>query len=87
MFFSTDDRLEYPLNARRMGIDGTVLIEVVVTADGRLIQEKITQKIGGGCDEEALRMIKLIPDTWEPALYKGQPVTSRFEMPVVFKLK
>ena len=87
MFTATGSRLKYPVQATRMGIEGTVYIEVVVTVDGKLEQEKVIRGIGGGCDQEALRMIKLVPDTWLPALKDGQPVDSKFELEIRFKLR
>lgn len=87
MFFATGSQLKYPVQATRMGIQGTVFIEVFVTPDGRLIGERVKKGIGAGCDMEALRMIKLVPDNWLPALYKGKPVLTRFDIQVRFKLR
>ena len=42
--------------------------------------------IGGECDEEALRVVKAMPQ-WKPATFKGKPVRSKYVMPINFKLQ
>ena len=80
-------QLRYPADARRYGIEGKVYVTATITKDGRMINEKVTKGIGGGCDEEALRVIKLVPDNWIPALDKNnQPVESEITLPITFKL-
>ncbi|WP_175402869.1 TonB family protein [Mangrovivirga cuniculi] len=79
------DELNYPSDARRLGIQGRVYVEFVVQRDGGLTNIKIAKGIGGGCDEEVIRIIKNSPN-WIPAYYKGEPVVSKTIFPVTFKL-
>ncbi|TGE27087.1 energy transducer TonB [Hymenobacter metallicola] len=77
--------LRYPALARKKNIQGKVLVEFMVQKDGSLTDVKLVKRLGAGCDEEALRLIKAAPK-WEPALYQGQPVKQKMVLPVLFTL-
>jgi len=78
--------LRYPADARRMGIEGKVLILATVTQDGRLTDEEILEGPRNGLREEALRVIKMIPDEWIPGKVNGKTVDILVVIPVIFKL-
>ncbi|MEZ5083006.1 MAG: energy transducer TonB [Bacteroidales bacterium] len=71
--------------ARESGIQGRVFVTFVVERDGNITDVKILRGIGGGCDEEALRVIKNMPK-WTPGKQRGKPVRVQFNMPIMFKL-
>lgn len=77
--------LTYPTEAMEKGIEGTVIIQFVVEKDGSITNVIVTQSIGGGCDEEAVRVIKSLPK-WEPGMQKGQPIRVYFTIPIEFVL-
>lgn len=77
--------LKYPTQARRMGIEGTVYVVFVVNTDGTIQDVAILRGIGGGCDEEALRVVSNAPK-WEPGKQRGRPVRVRMRLPIRFKL-
>ncbi|AFL82789.1 TonB family protein [Belliella baltica DSM 15883] len=77
--------LKYPTQARRMGIEGTVYVVFVVNTDGSIQDVDVLRGIGGGCDEEALRVVKAAPK-WEPGKQRGRPVRVRMRLPIRFKL-
>lgn len=77
--------LKYPDKARKNKIEGRVIIECVVEKDGSLSTFKVRKGIGGGCDEEAIRVLKLAPK-WNPAKQRGESVRHRIFVPIVFKL-
>lgn len=77
--------LSYPPKASRMGIQGRVFVEFIVEKNGTLTDIKVAKGIGGGCDEEAIRVISEAP-RWNPGKQRGQPVRVRMVMPIVFKL-
>ncbi len=79
------NNLKYPTQARRMGIEGTVYVVFVVNTDGSIQDVEILRGIGGGCDEEALRVVKNAPK-WEPGKQRGRPVRVRMRLPIRFKL-
>jgi len=78
--------LRYPVDARRMGTQGKVLISATITQDGKIIDEKIEDGPGDGLKEEALRVIQMIPDEWMPGKVNGQKTDIRVIIPIVFKL-
>ncbi len=79
------ENIHYPDTARKYNIEGRVLIKFVVTEDGIISDCQILKGIGGGCDEEALRVIKNLPP-WIPGKQDGKPVKVYYTLPIVFKL-
>jgi len=77
--------LKYPTQARRMGVEGTVIVVFVVNTDGSIQDVEVLRGIGGGCDEEALRVVSAAPK-WEPGKQRGRPVRTRMRLPIRFKL-
>lgn len=77
--------LKYPTQARRMGIEGTVYVVFVVNTDGTIQDVELLRGIGGGCDEEAIRVVSSAPK-WTPGKQRGRPVRVRMRLPVRFKL-
>jgi protein TonB len=78
--------LHYPNRAREKGIEGRVLLKFIVTETGAITDCRIIKRIGGGCDEEALRVVKQMPP-WKPGIQKGKPVRCWFTQPISFKLE
>lgn len=81
-----NDKLRYPSVARENGIDGTVTLRFVVTETGKIEKIEVVRGIGGGCDEEAIRVVKSMPD-WRPGRHQGKAVPVRFTLPIKFTLK
>lgn len=77
--------LRYPSPAVQAGVEGRVFLEFTVGNDGRIENVKTIKGIGFGCDEEAERVVKLMPD-WKPGKQAGTPVRVRFTLPIVFKM-
>lgn len=77
--------IRYPELARQIGISGTVHIGFVVDTDGRVTHAEVLRGIGGGCDEEALRVVSLMP-AWEPGKQRGKAVRVAMSIPVKFVL-
>ena len=63
----------------------TVYVTFVVERSGAVTDVKILRGIGGGCDEEAVRVVKNMPK-WEPGKQRGKPVRVQFNMPIKFTL-
>ena len=76
----------YPEQAKTDGVEGRVFVQFIVEPDGNIGDVTLFRGIGGGCDEEALRVIKAMPQ-WKPARFKGKPTRSRFQIPIKFMLK
>ena len=79
------ENLTYPTSARMKGIQGTVLVSFIVNTDGTIEGIELVQGIGGGCDEEAIRIIKSSP-SWTPGMVKGKAVRTRMKIPIGFRL-
>jgi protein TonB len=77
--------LKYPSTAARAGVEGKVFVEFTVGTDGAIQGAKVVKGIGFGCDEEALRVITLMPN-WNPGKQSGRPVRVRFTLPISFQL-
>lgn len=77
--------LNYPNQARRMGIEGRVYVQFVVEKDGSLTDVKVVKGIGAGCDEEAARVIKM-SQNFNPGKQRGVPVRVSMVMPIYFRL-
>lgn len=76
--------IKYPNRAKQQHVQGKVFVEFVVSPSGEPINLKIVKGIGGGCDEEAIRALKLI--RWEPGKQRGNPVFVKMTLPVYFQL-
>jgi len=79
------ENLRYPENAEENGIEGTVIVAFVVDVDGSITNIEILKGIGGGCDEEAIRIVKGAPK-WTPGTQNGVPMRTQMRLPLKFKL-
>ena len=82
-FIST--HLKYPEEAKKEGLEGTVIVSFVITKDGTVTDPYVLKDIGGGCGEEALTILKNMP-LWEPAIHQGEKVNVKLNLPVKFNL-
>ena len=79
------DNLTYPKTAVDANISGTVYVDFVVWKDGSIRMAEVVRKIGGGCDEEALRVVQNMPH-WNPGIQRTLKVNVQMNLPVKFKL-
>lgn len=77
--------MRYPVAARNANIEGRVFVNFMVDEMGKLSDFKIVRGIGGGCDEEAIRVLGL-SKPWIPAKQRGVAVKSSFNLAVIFKV-
>jgi protein TonB len=81
----------YPDSARKNGIEGIVVISFIINKDGSILNPIIRRNIGGGCDEEALRIVNLFPKftpakrVWDDE--KVELIESPFNLPIKFRLE
>ncbi len=78
-------QLRYPAQARREGVEGKVYLEFTVNTDGTLSDIRVVRGIGGGCDEEAVRVLEGSP-AWNPGRQRGVTVRQKMVLPIIFKL-
>jgi protein TonB len=79
------EKMKYPAQARRMGTEGRVFVEFIVGKDGSISDVRAVRGIGGGCDEEAVRVLQSAP-SWTPGKQRGKPVKQKMVIPIIFKL-
>ena len=80
------ENINYPSRALRLGVDGKVFVQYVVNSDGTLTDFEVIRGIGAGCDEEALRVLKMA-EPWNPGMQRGKPVRVRMVLPIHFIYK
>lgn len=78
--------IKYPIRAIEKNIEGKVMVSFVVDKKGEIIDVEAKNDIGGGCKEEAERVIKNCPK-WNPAKQRGKTVKVRMNIPIIFKLE
>ncbi len=78
--------IKYPPMARESGIQGRVFVNFVVEPDGSVSNVNVLRGIGGGCDEEAIRVVETMP-SWTPGRQRGKAVRVSFNLPVRFTLQ
>lgn len=78
--------IKYPQLARDNNITGRVYVTFVVEKDGSIANPKVLRDIGGGCGQEAIRVVKSMPK-WTPGKQRGKAVRVQFNLPVNFSLK
>ena len=78
-------KINYPEMARRAGIEGRVIIQFIVNERGEVENPRVMRGIGGGADEEALRVVSQAK--FRPGMQRGQPVRVQYSLPIVFQLQ
>ena len=78
--------VKYPPIAKESGIQGRVFVNFVVERNGSISNVKVLRGIGGGCDEEAIRVVKSMPK-WKPGKQRGKAVRVSFNLPIKFTLQ
>ena len=80
-----EQKIKYPELARKAGIEGKVYVQFVVNKHGNVENAKVVRGIGGGCDKEALKVVRQAH--FKPGMQRGRPVNVRYSLPIVFKLQ
>lgn len=86
LFEYIQKNVKYPAIARENGISGRVYITFVVDKDGKIKEAKVLRGVGGGCDEEALRVVRSMPQ-WKAGRQNGRAVQVQYNLPVNFTLR
>jgi TonB family protein len=81
--------LRYPAKAKVAGIEGDVYVIFTILPTGAVGEAKVNktiERIGGGCEEEAIRVVRNMPK-WIPARQNGKPVAVQYQLPIRFALE
>ncbi len=79
------ENINYPKECKELGIQGRVITTMIVNADGKITDIKITRSPDERLSAEAIRLVKAMPD-WIPAKKDGKAVESTFNLPIMFRL-
>ncbi len=80
------NNIKYPVDAREANITGVVYLSFIVDKEGEIKNIEILRGIGGGCEEEAIRVVKKM-NKWKPGKQNGQAVNVQYKLPVSFILR
>lgn len=86
MYKFISENIKYPASAKENSIQGTVYVKFVVSDKGKISDAVVVKGIGSGCDEEALRVVKKMPN-WSPGMQQGKQVDVYYTLPIKFQLK
>jgi protein TonB len=86
LFKYLGSNIKYPAMARDAGIQGIVYVTFVVKEDGKISDVRILRGVGGGCDEEAVRVVEKMP-SWKPGKQRGKSVRVQYNLPIRFTLR
>lgn len=78
--------VKYPADARSKGIQGRVVVSVIVNTKGKATNATIVQSVSPSLDAEALRVTGTMPD-WTPGTKDGKPVNVKYSFPITFRLQ
>lgn len=81
-----NERLQYPEIAKENGIQGRVLLQFVVGADGKVSNVKVVRGVDPALDKEAVRVVQSSPK-WEPGRQRDRAVKVTYTFPVIFQLR
>lgn len=86
LYYYLNRNIKFPQAALEGECQGKVIVRFVVETDGSISNIEVTKDIGGGCGEEAVRVIKEMPK-WKPGKVNGKPVRVIFSLPISFELR
>lgn len=78
--------IQYPEKAKKAGVEGTVYVSFVINANGDVTNVKVLRGIGYGCDEESVRVVKLMQGHWKPGTQRGKNVNVQYNLPIRYNL-
>ena len=78
--------IKYPVEAQKAGIQGRVIMQVIIDKNGNVTNPKVTQPVDPLLDTEAIRVTASMPK-WKPGTQRGMPVNVKYTFPNVFRLQ
>ncbi len=79
------ENMKYPEAAKKAEVEGMVVVKFVVAKDGSVQDAAVVKGIGGGCDEEAMRVVNAMPN-WEAGRQHGKAISVEMSLPFKFAL-
>lgn len=81
-----NEHIQFPQEALNQGTNGRIITSLIIEKNGTISDRQILRGTEGPLTEEALRLLELIPDTWNPAMKNGKPVRYRYILPISFHI-
>ena len=78
--------IKYPVEAQKAGVQGRVIMQVIIDKNGNVTNPKVTQPVDPLLDTEAIRVTASMPK-WKPGTQRGMPVNVKYTFPIVFRLQ
>ena len=85
LMFFLQENIKYPEQAKKDRIQGRVFVNFIVEKDGSVSNVGLLRGIGGGCDEEAIRVVSMMPK-WKPGMHEGKAARVVYNLPIKFAL-
>ena len=85
LFEYLSKNIHYPIVAEENGVQGRVLVTIIVEKDGSITDVKVEKSVDPSLDKEAQRLVKSMPH-WIPGKQNGEPVRVKYTVPVTFRL-
>jgi TonB family protein len=79
------ENLRYPIVAQEANIQGTVVVRLIISSEGKVGNVTVVKSVDPVLDEEAIKLVKTMPN-WTPGKKDGKPVGVYFQLPMRFKL-
>lgn len=80
------NNVRYPVNAQVNGVQGRVVVSLVVETDGSISNVEVVRSVSPELDQEAIRVVSNMPK-WIPGKQNGKPIRVRYNVPVSFRLQ
>jgi len=81
-----NERLVYPEIAKENGVQGRVMLQFTVGADGKVSNVKVLRGVDASLDKEAVRVVSMSPK-WTPGKQRDRAVKVTYTFPVIFQLR
>ncbi len=83
-----NSQMMYPDRAQRAKLEGDVILTMTISEKGQLVELKVKQEVGGGCEEEAFNAIQVAStNRFIPAMLDGKPVKVRYDVSINFSMQ
>jgi protein TonB len=84
-FFLYQEMPAYPVQARRLGMEGRVVLKLLIDANGKLLNVEVIESAGYGFTEASIEAVK--KSTYAPGIRDGIKVATRALLPISFRLQ
>jgi protein TonB len=77
--------LKYPISAQKRMVKGRVVAQFIVNTDGSVSDLELTEHLDTSCDQEVLRVLRLMPK-WQAGMMNAKPCRTKVSIPIIFNM-